>query len=120
MVVYLCKLKSDFRTVAVTMYQTKKYKQAKKRGKQKWPPVTLLPLPRLGDWPLKSFQPHRSAHTGTHNGGGLYSSLLGGCLVFIEAEPHFGVKIILCLNSQPHNKQDEPNTPAYRNPARFL
>ena len=40
--------------------------------------------------------------------------------MFIEAEPHFGVKIILCLNSQPHNKQDEPNTPAYRNPARFL
>lgn len=64
--------------------------------------------------------PHRTAHTGTHNGGGLYSSLLGGCLVFIEAEPHFGVKIILCLNSQSHNKQDEPNTPAYRNPARYL
>ena len=26
--------------------------------------------------------------------------------MFIEAEPHFGVKIILCLNSELHNKQE--------------
>lgn len=43
MVVNLSKLKSDFRIVTVTMYQTKKYTQAKKRGK-KWPPVILLLL----------------------------------------------------------------------------
>ena len=102
------------------MYQTKKTQTGNKKGKQKWPPVTLLLLLPLGDWRLKRSHPHRSAHTGTHDGGGLYSSLLGGCLVFIETQPHFGVKIILCLNSQPHNKQDEPNTPAYRNPARCL
>lgn len=79
------------------MYQTKKTQTGNKKGKQKWPPVTLLLLLPLGDWRLKRSHPHRSAHTGTHDGGGLYSSLLGGCLVFIEAEPHFGVKIICVL-----------------------
>ena len=57
----------------------------------------FAPPTPLGDWPLKRSHPHRSAHTGTHDGGGLYSSLLGRCLVFIEAEPHFGVKIICVL-----------------------
>ena len=38
-VVYLCKLKSDFRKVVVTMYKTKN------KNRQKWPPETLLPLP---------------------------------------------------------------------------
>ena len=28
--------------------------------------------------------------------------------MFFKAEPHFGVKVILCL-MQPQNRQDEPN-----------
>ena len=38
--------------------------------------------------------------------GGLFTFRLGGCLVFFEAEPRFGVKVILCL-TQPQNRQDD-------------
>ena len=38
--------------------------------------------------------------------GGLFTFRLGGSLVFFEAEPRFGVKVILCL-TQPQNRQDD-------------
>ena len=55
MVVYLCKLKSDFRTVAVTMYQTKKYKQAKKKGKTKMAAGNFAPPTPLGRLAAEKF-----------------------------------------------------------------
>ena len=45
-------------------------------------------------------------------GEGLFSSPLGGSLVFFEAELRFGVKVISPL-TQPQNRQDGPNTPDY-------
>jgi len=122
MVVNLSKLKSDFRIVTVTMYLTKKYKQAKKG--EKWMSVILLLLPPHWEIAtvaesLQSSHSHRSAHTGAHDGGGLFSTLFWGYLVLFEAEPRFGVKIISWL-TRPHDKQDKPNTPAYRNPAHCL
>ena len=52
MVVNLSKLKSDFRIVIVTMYQTKKYKQAKKGGKKMAASDSAPPTPSLRERPL--------------------------------------------------------------------
>lgn len=117
MVVNLSKLKSDFRTVTVTMYQTNEYKQVKK-GKNCRRCSCYLLIATVAE-SLQTFHPHWSAHTGTHDGGGLFCTLFWGYLVLFEAEPCFGVKIISWL-TRPHYKQDKSNTPAYRNPAHCL
>lgn len=52
MVVNLSKLRSDFRIVTVTMYQTKKYTQAKKRGKKMTAGDSAPPTPSFRDRPL--------------------------------------------------------------------
>ena len=123
MVVNLSKLKSDFRIVTVTMYQTKKYKQAKKGKKngRQWfcSSYPLIEREATVAESLQSSHSHRSAHAGSHDGRGLFSTRLGGYLVFFKAEPRFGEKIISWL-TRPHYKQDKPNTPAYRNPAHCL
>ena len=88
--------------------------------------MTLLPLSThsLGDRPHWSRVCRAPTRTGLPTWGQQDSKTVkctsiqiyktGGSLVFFEAEPHFGVKFIACLNQQPQNKYDvEPNTPEY-------
>ena len=107
--VYLGKLKSNFQTVALTMY-----KQAK-NGRLY---VTLLSLPphwEIHCRPLEQSLCKAPTYTSLptcmgaitslklwsiHNyiqARGLFFSRLGGSLVFFKAEPCFGVTVISCL-----------------------